>query len=81
MPSGTVVAEYTSVVFRSMFLLREELYMSEGKSVANNLIWAVAMIIIVGMVAGALYYGGILSGKKKHEVDVEVSVPGVTNSR
>ncbi|MBX3294100.1 MAG: hypothetical protein KF762_00060 [Acidobacteria bacterium] len=55
--------------------------MSEGKSVANNLIWAVALIIIVGMVAGALYYGGILSGKKKHEVEVEVTVPGVTNSR
>ena len=50
--------------------------MEEGGSrVASSMIWAVALIVIVGIVAGALYYGGILSGKTKKEIDVEISVP------
>lgn len=54
--------------------------MEEGKSVASNFIWALAMVIIVGMLAAALYYGGIFSGTKKQDIDVEVKVPGVTNN-
>lgn len=46
-----------------------------GARVASSLIWAVALIVIVGIVMGALYYGGFLSGKKKTEVDVNISVP------
>ena len=46
-----------------------------GAGVASNFIWAMALILIVMIVMGALYYGGILSGKKKTEVDVNVSVP------
>lgn len=55
--------------------------MSERKSVVNNLIWAVTLIIIVGIIAYVLYYGGFLNGNKKHEVDIEVKVPGVSNSK
>lgn len=47
----------------------------EGEGAASNAIWAIALIIIVGIIMGALYYGGILSGKQKKEIDVEVSVP------
>jgi hypothetical protein len=50
--------------------------MSEGNYGAGNLIWAIAQIII----AGTYFYGGFLSGNKKHEIDVEVKVPGATNS-
>lgn len=49
--------------------------MSEEESTGNNLIWAVALIIIVGIIAGTLYYSGFLSGKKKTEIDVNVTVP------
>ena len=48
----------------------------EGKGVASNFIWALAMVVIVGMIAGALYYGGMFNGgSKKQEIDVEVKVP------
>lgn len=47
----------------------------EGEGAASNAIWAISLIIIVGIIMGALYYGGILSGKQKKEIDVEVSVP------
>jgi hypothetical protein len=43
-----------------------------GAGVASNFIWAIALILIVMIVMGALYYGGILSGRKKTEVDVNV---------
>ncbi len=50
--------------------------MSEENSTGSNLIWAVALIIITAIIAGALYYSGFLTSKpKKHEIDVEVKVP------
>jgi hypothetical protein len=55
--------------------------MAEDNSTGSNAIWAVAMIIIVAMIAGAVYYSGMLSGTKKHDVDVEVKVPTASQSR
>lgn len=54
--------------------------MSEENSTGSNLIWAVAMIIIVAIIAGAAFYSGMLSGNKKQDIDVEIKVPA-TNSR
>ena len=51
--------------------------MSEENSTGNNLIWAVTLIIVVALIAGALYYSGFLGGTKKQQqkIDVEVSAP------
>ena len=49
--------------------------MSEENNVGSNLIWAIAMIIIVAIIAGAFYYGGFLGGAAKKEIDVDVKVP------
>jgi hypothetical protein len=46
-----------------------------GASIASNFIWAIALVIVVMIIVGALYYGDALSGKKKTEIDVNVSVP------
>jgi hypothetical protein len=43
--------------------------------VASNFIWALAFVVIVAMIVGAFYYGGFLSGKKKTEIDINVSAP------
>jgi hypothetical protein len=48
------------------------------ENTGSNLIWAVAMIIIVAIIAGAVYYSGLLSGNKKQEVDVEIKAPAVS---
>lgn len=56
----------------------------EGEnSTGNNLIWAITTLIIVAVIAGALYYSGFLSGNRKEtkDINVEVKVPGVTNSK
>ncbi|HVF46056.1 MAG TPA: hypothetical protein VNA17_00670 [Pyrinomonadaceae bacterium] len=49
-----------------------------GESTGSNAIWAVAMIIIVAILAGAVYYSGILKrrpGGGTDKIDVDVSVP------
>lgn len=53
--------------------------MDEENSTGNNLIWAVTLIIIVALIAGAIYYSGFLSQTKKTEVDVEIKAPAVSN--
>lgn len=55
--------------------------MSEENSTGNNLIWAIAMIIIVTIIAGALYYSGFLGGTKKEKIDINISAPSAPNSR
>jgi hypothetical protein len=50
----------------------------DGNSTGSNLIWAVAMIIIVAIIAGALYYSGFLGGTKRQKIDVEVTAPSTT---
>lgn len=56
--------------------------MSEENSTANNFIWAVTLIIITAIIAGALYYSGFLTGtrKEKQEIDVDVKVPAASSS-
>jgi len=49
--------------------------MSEENSTGSNMIWAVALIIIVAIIAGAFYYGGFLNNTKKQDIDVEIKVP------
>ncbi len=49
--------------------------MAEENGTGSNVIWALATIIIVAMIVGAMYYSGFLGGKKKHEIDVEISAP------
>ena len=50
----------------------------DDNSTGTNMIWAVAMIIIVAIIAGALYFSGALSGRRNQpsqKIDVEVSAP------
>lgn len=50
----------------------------EKESTASNFIWAIALIVIVGIIMGALYYGGVFTNLKKDNkvgVDVNISAP------
>ncbi|HVE59356.1 MAG TPA: hypothetical protein VNB22_21280 [Pyrinomonadaceae bacterium] len=49
--------------------------MSEDNSTGSNFIWAVALIIIVAIIAGAMYYSGFLGGTKKEKIDINVTAP------
>lgn len=53
--------------------------MSEENSTGSNMVWALALIVIVAIMAGTLYYGGFLNGgTAKQEIDVDVKVPSAT---
>ncbi len=49
--------------------------MSEENNTGNYLIWAITTLIIVAIIAGALYYGGVFNNKQERKVDVNVTVP------
>ena len=49
-----------------------------GESTGSNAIWAIAMVIIVAIIAGAVYYSGILRkapGGGTDKINIDVSVP------
>ena len=52
----------------------------ERESVGVNMIWAIAILLIVAMLAGAVYYSGFLSNAGEKDIDVNVQVPAASNS-
>lgn len=55
--------------------------MSEENNTGNNLIWAITLLIVVAIIAGALYYSGFLNPQKEKDVNIEIKVPAGSNSR
>lgn len=50
--------------------------MSEENSTGNNLIWAITMLIVVAIIAGALFFAFTKSGPTTpNKVDVDIKVP------
>ena len=50
--------------------------MADGEGTASNAIWAVALIIIVALIVGVIYYSGILrSSPAEKKVDINVTAP------
>lgn len=49
--------------------------MTEENTTGSNAVWAIALVIIVAIIAGLVYYSGILKTGPKKEVDINVTVP------
>lgn len=54
--------------------------MSEENNTGNNLIWAITTLIVVAIIAGALYYSGFLSPRRDKDVNIDINVPA-SNSK
>jgi uncharacterized membrane protein len=66
---------FANCVVKRIYFKRRVM-MSEENSTGNNLIWAVTLIIIVAIIAGALFYSrDFLRGPKQQKIDVEISTP------
>ncbi len=51
--------------------------MEQDSGTGSNAVWAVALIIIVAIIGGLVYYSGILkTGPQNKDVDINVTVPG-----
>lgn len=68
------------VIRRGSYNFFRRTFMSEEDNTGNNLIWAITTIIIVAIIAGALYYSGFLGGTKKEKIDINVKTPAASNS-
>ena len=57
---------------------------SGGSRTASSAIWAVALVIIVGLIVGALYYSGALRrlgvGPAPTKVDVKIDAPALPSA-
>lgn len=53
--------------------------MSEENNTGSNLIWAITTLLVVAIIAGALYYSGFLGGTKKEKVDINVTTPSTNH--
>jgi len=49
--------------------------MSEDNDTGSNAVWAIAIIIIVAILAGVLYFSGVLTRNQKSNVDIDIKVP------
>lgn len=50
--------------------------MAEENSTGNNLIWAITTIIVIAVIAGALYFVVLRTDSpKKSDIDVEIKAP------
>ena len=50
--------------------------MSDAENTGSNAIWAVALIIIVAMIVGAIIYGGkFFNANSEKKVDINVTAP------
>lgn len=54
--------------------------MAEENSTGNNVIWAITVLIVVAIIAGALYYSGFLGnatkgGGAKETTTINVTAP------
>lgn len=47
----------------------------DGDGAGSNAIWAITLIIIVGLIIGAIFYSGVLTNGGKKQVDINVSAP------
>ena len=57
--------------------------MQEREGVGVNLIWAITFLIAVSLIAGAIYYTGLLgaaTGSQDKNIDVDVKLPSVQKS-
>jgi hypothetical protein len=67
------ITDATATIY--FIFLRRLMADENGSGAASNFIWAFALIVIVALIVGAMYYGGFLSGKQTKQVDINVSAP------
>ncbi len=51
--------------------------MEENNNTGSNAVWAIAMVVIVAIIGGAIYYSGILRkvNPAKQDINIKVDAP------
>lgn len=66
------------MIMNKVVLEKEVVVPVEREGAASSAIWAIALVLIVGIIIGALYYSGALRGitnPPAQKINVEVQAP------
>ena len=55
--------------------------MSEENNTGNNLIWAITTLLVVAIIAGALYFTVLKTNDSSKDIDVEIKTPAVPSTK
>lgn len=80
---GIVIAlDFELEGFRKQSVEETTYIMSEENNTGNNLIWAITTLIIVAIIAGALYFT-VLQGNKSQDknIDIEIKTPSAPSTK
>ncbi len=49
--------------------------MEQESRTGSNAVWAIALIIVVAIIAGVVYYSGVLRTNKGRDINIKVDAP------
>lgn len=55
--------------------------MTEENNVGVNLIWALTTMIIIAIIAGAIFYSGVLKKSSVPDTDIDINIPAPAKSQ
>lgn len=62
--------------FYQILIKHGEKFMSEENNTGNNLIWAITTLLVVAIIAGALYFTVLKTDKSSDKnIDIEIKAP------
>lgn len=56
--------------------MKEHVIMDEENRTGSNAVWAIALVVVVAIIAGVVYYSGVLrTVNKGHDINIKVDAP------
>jgi len=49
--------------------------MNEENGTGSNAVWAIALVVVVAIIAGVVYYSGVLKTSPKKDINIKVTAP------
>jgi hypothetical protein len=49
--------------------------MNEGNGTGSNAVWAIAIVVVVAIIAGVVYYSGVLKTRPGKDLNIKVTTP------
>jgi hypothetical protein len=49
--------------------------MAEDNGTGSNAVWAIALVVVVAIIAGVVYYSGVLKTSPNKDINIKVSAP------
>ncbi|MBP6004495.1 MAG: hypothetical protein KA746_13765 [Pyrinomonadaceae bacterium] len=54
--------------------------MTDENGTGSNAVWAVAIVVVVAIIAGVVYYSGVLKTGPKKDINIKVTTPAAPSA-